>query len=150
MCTDRNSKDQPGSSGNLGRNVPIPIFIHDQPTVWVGLLEEWFKLNRITDDEDQFYFALTALPAEVTVDFLDVATRPLAKNTFALLRSALIEWLGNSEKQRTGIMKIDIPLLGEVFLARLPVNTQAGLAPTNIGRLSAIIIQPPICIIMGK
>jgi len=156
MCADLNSKDQPGSSRNLGRNVPIPTFIHDQPTVWVGLLEGWFKLNRITDDEDRFYFALTALPAEVAVDFLDFATRPPAKNAFALLRSALIERLGLSDKQRlhqllkceelgdrrpsqllrsmqqhAGIMKIDTPLLREMFLERLPINIQAGLATAS-------------------
>jgi hypothetical protein len=74
----------------LQRDIKLPPFWTSRPRAWFTYVESRFRLRRITDDQQMFDHVLSALPAEMVSQVLDVVEALPAAGQYEFFKNELL------------------------------------------------------------
>ncbi|XP_064483086.1 uncharacterized protein LOC135395929 [Ornithodoros turicata] len=145
----------PSSSSIARVAVRLPSFFTAHPDLWFKMADSQFALAGITQQATKFHHIVSNLPPEIAVEVTDILTAPLTPNAYDDLRKAVTDRIMTSERERlrqllaaeelgdrrpsqllrrmhsllgSRLPAFDRSLLKELFLSRLPQQTQMVLA----------------------
>jgi hypothetical protein len=81
-------------------DIKLPPFLTSRPRAWFTYTESRFRLQRITDDQHMFDHVLSALPAEMVSQVIDVVNTLPEEGQYEYFKNQLlnIHQLSNYEK----------------------------------------------------
>ncbi|KAG8233584.1 hypothetical protein J437_LFUL000995, partial [Ladona fulva] len=134
-------------------SVKLPPFWPDRPNIWFAPSHSQFAISGITSDVTKFHHVVSQLDARYALEVEDNIINPPAEDPYQQLRRELIRRLSASEEQRVrqligeedigdrkpsqflrhlrslaGTTAIQDSILRQLWMRRLPANTQAILA----------------------
>jgi hypothetical protein len=74
----------------LQRNIKLPPFWTSRPRAWFTYVESRFRLRRITDNQQMFGQVLSALPAEMVSQVIDVVDALPAAGQYEFFKNELL------------------------------------------------------------
>ena len=134
-------------------SIKLPAFITSHPELWFAQVESQFLVRNITSEDTKYWHVTAALSPEVAMEVWDIISKPPLADKYSALKSAIIDRLAASEKNKMQQLlsqtvlgdekpskllrrmqalvnnkQFDEGMFRQLFLQRLPQNVQIALA----------------------